>query len=134
MKQVILLLGVVFALCTTGCKSAPVQNVVNQAGCSLEATVDTQVSNFIVTSLVCANPAQVLSDVSGIVAKTNICKASVQKPGMKASPLGPILCPGIAGAVTSFVGAQIPASWQCTGGTVGASLTAKILAACEQNL
>jgi hypothetical protein len=134
MKKGILLLGVLFAM--VGCKSTPVQSVVQQAGCSVEQTVDTQVSNFIVSSLACANAAQVQTDVAALVAKTNICKASLPKPkaGKKASPLGPLLCPGIAGAVTSFVGAQIPASWQCTGGAVGTTLNAQVLAACEKNL
>lgn len=134
MKKVILLLGIAFAF--AGCKSAPVQSVVQQAGCSLEQTIDTQVSNYVVSTLACANSAQVLADVSAVVAKSKICNASAPKPkaGKKASPLGPILCPGIAGAITSFVGAQIPSSWQCTGGVVGTNLTAQLTAACEKNL
>jgi hypothetical protein len=133
MKRIIFI-AMLFSL--VGCKSAQVQNVVQKAECQAESTVASNVSNALVTSLACSNPAQVQSDVLALVSKQKVCNASVPKPkaGKKASSIGALVCPALAGSVSSFVQGKIPASWGCTGGTALTNLTAQLSSACQKNL
>lgn len=107
----------------TGC------NWFNDVGCSVEHAVSGAVASTLSHTLNCANPNQVLSDVTALVAKTSIC--SEVKPGLKGGPIALVLCPALSELATSQLGNAVPASWQCDPALAKQGLSFVLTAACN---
>jgi hypothetical protein len=103
----------------------------SNVGCSVESAASGAISSALSKSLNCANPAQVLVDVTALVAKTNICQAPAAKlpSGLKGGTIASLICPTLANLATAELGSKIPAAWQCS--VTSSSLDVALTSACN---
>jgi hypothetical protein len=117
MKKTLVLLVGIFLL--SSCK----------VGCDVENVVTSGLANAIASALNCSNVTQIQADVQAIVGKANIC--SVKPDTEKRGTIANIVCPMVSQAMVTYVGTQIPVSWNCGPTVAGQSLSSIVTSACE---
>lgn len=100
-------------------------------GCKVETASAGAISAALANSLNCTNGPQILEDVSGFLAKTNICTLPSKK-GLKGGPIATLVCPVVSELAVSELGTAIPKSWQCVpASSTSTSLAMALNSACN---
>jgi hypothetical protein len=125
MRNIALGLAFVFALFLAGC---------NTPGCLVEDKVASVASDFVSSSLQCANPDAVKKSMLSIISAVvpTLCKNG--KDGeVPQGPIANTLCPIVADTVVNFVTANgIPAEWGCSAVNASALAKSAFVSLCEK--
>jgi hypothetical protein len=85
--------------------------------CSSPSSLANQLTNIVVPAWKCSNQPQVLSDISAVCEKYNLCAATtsaVKESGKETGPIASVACPLIISSLQGIAQGQIPATWGCT--------------------
>lgn len=126
-----LILVGVLAFAFTGC------TFFKSSGCEVSKGVSSLVAANIASLLTCKNVDAISAALDAELAKTKICEASAQKSLAVVetqSAIGLIICEPVINALSTGVLAQLPASWECSGGPLTDGVRAKLLEACQKAL
>ena len=117
MKRLIPLLALV--LCVS-CKTP----------CANETVLTGGLANGIATALSCTNVAQIQIDVVNTLAAANICTAS-EPVHTLGGPIALVVCPLVAQAAVSVLGAKVPVTWSCNPVLAEQGVATVVTAACN---
>ena len=104
---------------------------ISNLGCTVEHSAAGAISSSVSTALQCANSAQVLTDVTSLLAKTNICSLPSKKPTDKTGPIAMVICPVVSQLAASELGTAVPASWQCNPALAKEGVAMALTTACN---
>jgi hypothetical protein len=126
----------VLAMATVvSCTSEKKEEIVEAVGCAVEKSAVSLISSKVSTELVCKNLDAVKADIQAIVGKANLCKKEeAPAVGVMSLGVGSVICEPVAVALVEATKSQIPAAWECTGGTKPEELKALVLEACSKAL
>lgn len=115
----------VLALAATGCTKQQAAPVV----CPVLYQAVTAAAGGVGAALGCSNTAAIAATLGEPISKLNLC-ASTQSSGL----IGNMVCPQVASTIMSIGLQSLPASWACTGGSLGAQAQQLITQKCEASV
>jgi len=127
MKNLLTIAGL--ALVLTACTSTDT----NTLKCKIQDSLVGAGSTAIASGLNCTSPDAIKADLDAALSKANFCKRTTEAAaGISANSVGSDICEAIVKNELSTLTGKIPASWNCTGGTVKDTVQSILLAQCAK--
>lgn len=105
----------------------------NTLKCNIQDTLVGAGSLAVAAGLKCSSPDAIKADLDAALSKANFCKRTADaKGGISVKSIGSEICDTIVKNELTTLTGKIPASWNCTGGTVKDTVQSILLAQCAK--
>ena len=127
MKNLLTIVGLTLVM------SACTSTDTNTLKCKVQDALVGAGSTAIAGGLKCSSPDAIKADLDAALSKASFCKRTEDaKGGISVKSIGSDICDSIVKNELSTLTGKIPASWNCTGGTVKDTVQSILLAQCAK--